>query len=282
MAKTFLKWAGGKTRYVDALFDCQPATGYSRLVEPFAGSAALFFYLEPERAFLADMNEELIVCFREVARDPQAIIEALDQMPNNKEFFLGVRAQDPESLSPTQRAARVIYLNKTCFRGLWRVNRQGKFNVPYGNYDRPLYSRAVLERASELLQRAKLEYMPCEAVLAKTRKTDWVYLDPPYIPAGGYSDFKRFTAQQFNLPDHERLVDELHALSARGVPFLLTNTNNQEARELYEGFRLYQLETKRDIALQADRRKSTDLVVANYEITPNPYVIPIGTDGFAL
>lgn len=239
------------------------------------GSAALFFAAEPKEALLADLNEDLVICFQEMARNHQAIIDRLKRMPNRKDFFLAVRKQNPSRMSRVQRAARVIYLNKTCYGGLWRVNRNGEFNAPYGNHERPTYSAKVMAEAGRLLGRATIRHQSFEATLAVTRQSDWVYLDPPYIPAGGYADFNRYTAGQFRIEDHKRLVECCRDLDGRGVPFLLTNTNNVAARRLYSGFRMYELMTKRDIASNAERRPSSDLVVSNYRLSNDAPVIPL-------
>jgi DNA adenine methylase len=241
--------------------------GFQRYVEPFLGSAAVFFALRPPSALLADLNEELVVCFRRVRQDAEEVMALLDGMGNTEEEFLRVRATDPLSLSEAERAARVVYLNKTAFRGLWRVNRRGQFNVPYGAYDRPLFNPEVVSAASAALQVAELRHADFERVLADARDGDWVYLDPPYVPAGGYSDFKRYTAGQFRADDHARLAELCRELDSRGIPFLLTNTNNEAARALYGDFDLHVLPTRRDVNLNSLKRSSTDLLVANYDIS---------------
>ena len=278
MARPFLKWVGGKSRYADALGRCAPPA-WARLVEPFMGSAAMFFQVAPAAGLLADLNEELVICFQQLALTPEQIMARLDAMPNTKEFYLTVRAQDPAELDPVARATRVMYLNRTCFRGLWRVNQRGQFNVPYGAYDRPLYNREAVLEASALLAHADVRHAGFRDTMRDARRGDWVFLDPPYVPAGGHADFKRYTAGQFNLPEHEQLAACCRDLTDREIPFLLTNTNNQAARELYAGFRLYALATKRDIALQADRRASSDLVVTNYRLPADAPVIPITAAG---
>ena len=278
MASAFLKWVGGKTRFTTQLQACAPP-GWNRLVEPFMGSAALFFAAEPKRALMADMNEELVIAFSGVARDYKAVIALLDKMPNTKPYFLEVRKQDPRSLSDIERSARVIYLNKTCFRGIWRVNLKGGFNVPYGAYDRPLYNEETMRNAASLLSRAKVKHQSYEKTMSSVKLGDWVYLDPPYVPAGGHADFTRYTAGQFRIEDHQKLAECCRSLSESKIPFLLTNTNNQEARDLYGGFNLYTLKTKRDVALKAASRPSQDLVVSNYVLSDDAPVAKIDSNG---
>lgn len=264
--KSFLKWVGGKSRTAPLLASLAPA-GFTRYVEPFLGSGAVFYALCPPKALLGDLNEELLLCFRHVRDEPEQVMALLDGMVNTAEEYSRIRAQDPRSLSDLERAARVIYLNKTGFRGIWRVNRRGQFNVPYGAYDRPLFNPATVRAASRALQAAELVHGDFEELLARTRPGDWVYLDPPYVPAGGYSDFKRYTAGQFREGDHERLVRCCHDLDRRGIPFALTNTNNDAVRALYGAFHLHVMPTRRDVHLDSLKRSSTDLVVANYDIS---------------
>jgi DNA adenine methylase len=273
--RSFLKWVGGKARTASLLASLAPP-GFSRYVEPFLGSGAVFFAVAPERALLGDLNEELIMCFQHVRDAPEEVMALLQAMPNTPEDFSRIRGQDSAQLSGLERAARVIYLNKTAFRGLWRVNRRGQFNVPYGAYDRPLFNPGTVRAASLALQAAKVNHANFDELLSAAEPGDWVYLDPPYVPAGGYSDFKRYTPSQFRADDHARLAELCRALDDRGIPFLLTNTNNAEARALYGGFDLHVLPTRRDVNLNKLKRASTDLLVANYDIA-EALVAALGT-----
>jgi len=261
--KPFLKWAGGKTRSAAELVRLAPPfTG--AYIEPFMGSAAVFFELAPERAILSDANEELVICFQEVARDPHALMGLLDAMPNARDFYLDVRAQDPTRLTLTERAARVIYLNKTGFRGLWRVNARGRFNVPYGEYDRPYYNRDNVLRASKALAVAEVRCADFAAVLGEARASDWVYLDPPYVPDRVWGDFKRYTPEQFYDEDHDRLALLIRTLDERGIYVMLTNSDTPTVTKVFRGFRRRRLATRRDIHLKAAERESIDLVITNY------------------
>jgi DNA adenine methylase len=262
-AKPFLKWAGGKTRSAALLASLAPPfTG--RYLEPFMGSAALFFEFAPERALLSDANKELVVCFQEVARDPHQVMDLLDQMPNTREHYMKVRSQDPETLSRPERAARVIYLNKTGFRGLWRVNRRGQFNVPYGEYSRPYYNADTLLRASKALAGVDIRLADFEEVIAEARPGDFVYLDPPYVPDRKWGDFKRYTPGQFSNGDHDRLAQAMRDADARGAHLMLTNSDTPHARRAFTGFRRRRIATRRDIHLTAAERDSVDLVITNY------------------
>lgn len=277
--RSFLKWAGGKTRIAQTLAVLTPPEGYQSYIEPFCGSAAVFFALRPEKAVLADANEELIVCLRGVRSDPETIMGLLDDMPNDRRYFDRVRRQDVRGLTEPQRAARFIYLNKTAFRGLWRVNRKGEFNAPYGDYDRPYYNRETLLAASDALRSAELRCDDFTDVLADARPGDWVYLDPPYVPDRKWGDFTRYTPGQFGPQDQRRLASLLRDLNDHGVQWLLTNSNTPVVRDLYRGFHTSVLATRRDITLQSADRDSTDLVIANYAHPPHDALTPIGDTG---
>ena len=229
------------------------------------GSAAVFFELGPADACLSDANLDLVICFREVAHDPHAVMAALDALSNTRETYLGVRAQDPATLSETDRAARVIYLNKTGYRGLWRVNQKGQFNVPYGEYQRPYYNRDTLLRASKALAGIRLEHADFSQALTAARAGDWIYLDPPYVPDRPWGDFKRYTSEQFPESDHVRLAELMWQADRHGVQLMLTNSDTQAVRSIFKGFRMRRLATRRDIHLgSAPERASTDLVITNY------------------
>lgn len=264
--RSFLKWAGGKTRSATTLASLSPDDGYETYLEPFCGSAAVFFAVRPRRACIADANEDLIVCLRQVADDAESVMARLDEWPNTKQFFLKVRAWDAASLDDSTRAARVVYLNKTAFRGLWRVNRSGQFNAPYGAYNRPVYNRDTLLAASQALRGHSIVHADFRDVLLKASAGDWVYLDPPYVPDRKWGDFTRYTAGQFGPEDQVALAEMLGQLDRDGVRWLLSNSDTPLVRELYSAFSVQSLATRRDITLQSADRKSVDLVISNYPL----------------
>lgn len=277
-SRSFLKWAGGKTRIASVVAALAP-DDFGTYVEPFCGSAAVFFALAPTRAVLADANEDLIVCLRAVRQDPVAVMRRLDRMPNTRRYFDKVRRQDVSRLKEIDRAARVIYLNKTAFRGLWRVNRAGGFNTPYGEYRRPYYRREVLLKASEALASAEILSADFADVLERANRGDYVYLDPPYVPDRKWGDFTRYTAGQFGPADQQRLATCLRILDQRRVRWLMTNSNTPAVRELYDSYKLSTVSTRRDITLQAADRSSTDLVIANFEHRRHPALTPLRKNG---
>jgi DNA adenine methylase len=232
----FLKWVGGKTSLVPVLLDHVPAQ-YRRYHEPFVGGGALFFALAPRRACLADSNAELIHAYTMVRDAVTAVLEALSRHVYERGHFEAVRALDPAVLAPAERAARFIYLNKTCFNGLWRVNRAGRFNVPFGRYRNPgFHDPDTLMRASEALRGAELRRAPFELSLERARPGDFVYLDPPYDPVSKTASFTSYTPDAFDWPDQMRLAEACTQLDARGVAFLLSNSATPRIRKLYRRF----------------------------------------------
>jgi DNA adenine methylase len=266
----FLKWAGGKGDFLPVLLDAVPRDA-ARYLEPFLGGGALLLALREARPALpavgADGNAWLVDAWREVARDWHEVAREIDRLPATRADYLRLHAEDPAGLAPAARAARLIYLNKTGFRGLFRVNRQGRFNVPWGAYARRVYDPAVLERAAALLRSVELRSGDFTETLADAGPGDFVFLDPPYWPAGGCADFVRYTAGRFGPGDHRRLAASCRDLDRRGVRWALSNADRPEVRELYAGFAMQRLEASRDIAGGAKGRASADLLVTN---VPDP------------
>jgi len=273
--RSFLKWAGGKARSAGTLSALAPPDGFERYFEPFCGSSAVFFALRPNQAVLSDDNAELVACLEQVAERPDAVMEQLDRWPNEREFFNDVRSWHGPTLDPVVRAARVIYLNKTSFRGLWRVNRKGEFNTPYGQYDRPYYNRATILNASEALASADIRHGDFRQILGKADRGDWVYLDPPYVPDRAWGDFTRYTAGQFGPQDQQDLADVCKEMDKTGIRWMLTNSDTDAVRELYQGWHIAALATRRDITLQSADRASRDLVIANYDLPQHGALIAI-------
>ncbi len=264
---SYLKWAGGKTRYASTLAALAPADWHGAYREPFAGSAAVFFEVRPENACLSDANRELITCHQQVAADPHILMDLLDAMPRTRETFEQVRSADPATLSAEVRAARVIYLNKQCFRGLWRVNKKGRFNVPWGGYgeSRSLYDRDTLLRSSKLLQGAEIRCEDFADALARAGAGDLVYCDPPYVPLGGWADFKRYTSGQFHEADHRRLEAAMRSGANSGAHVMATNSDTPLVREIWSDWQMWRMPTVRDISIDSSRRESYDLVITSYE-----------------
>lgn len=261
--KPILKWAGGKTQLLPDLLPKTPAS-FRTYIEPFFGGGALFFALQPENAVIADSNPEIINVYQQVADSVDEVISYLSQYQNTSEMFYEVRNQDWEKLSKSEAAARTIYLNRTCFNGLYRVNRKGQFNVPYGKYKNPtICDEAGLRAASSLLKRAQIVCGDYKDVLREYAKPgDYVFLDPPYLPVSEYADFKRYTKEQFYEEDHRELAQEIEHLRALGCHTLLTNSNHPLVHELYSNYPIEVLSTKRFISSKGSSRKGEDVIIA--------------------
>ncbi|MCD8395856.1 MAG: Dam family site-specific DNA-(adenine-N6)-methyltransferase [Lachnospiraceae bacterium] len=260
--KPIVKWAGGKTQMLNAIIPKVPAK-YGRYIEPFVGGGALFFALNPEQSIIADSNPELINMYQQVADHVEDVIEYLGQYKNTKEDFYEVRAVDWTILPKAEAAARMIYLNKTCFNGLYRVNKKGQFNVPYGKYKNPnICDKDALYAASELLRRSEIVCGDYLSVLKEYAKPgDFVFLDPPYLPISEYSDFKRYTKEQFYEEDHVELAKEVVRLQELGCHVILTNSNHPLVHELYAPFKIDVIPTKRYISCNGSKRKGEDVIV---------------------
>lgn len=260
--KPILKWAGGKSQLLHELLPRIP-DGYDRYVEPFVGGAALFFAVQPEHAIISDRNPELINMYRCVADNVEDVIAHLKLYVNTEEAFYQIRSQDWRDLPETEAAARMIYLNRTCFNGLYRVNRKGEFNVPYGRYKNPRICDEVnLRNASEVLKRAEILCADYQTILdERTQSGDFVFLDPPYLPIGEWGDFKRYTKEQFYEEDHRRLADAIHSLNSCNVWAVLTNSNHPLVHELYADFPMVIVPTKRNISCRGQNRTGEDVIV---------------------
>lgn len=261
-AKPLLKWVGGKGQLLKELAAKSPRT-YGTYIEPFFGGGALYFHLQPECAIIADSNPELINLYRVVGASPELVIKHLSRFENSKTFFLKQRARDWRSLSPAMAAARTIYLNKTCFNGLYRVNKSGQFNVPFGNYSKPkIVDSETILAASKLLRRATIVLGDYKQVLRRhARPGDFVFLDPPYLPISKYSDFKRYTKDQFYEEDHLELAEEVKRLHELGCQVVLTNSNHPLVHKLYGSFDIEVVKTKRYINSDSSKRVGEDVIV---------------------
>lgn len=253
-AKPFLKWAGGKTQLLGEIMAQLPEQ-YGRYYEPFLGGGAVYFALRPERATLSDINHELIETYNAVRRNLRGVIKALKGYRCASEDYYRVRAQAPDTLTPIQRAARLIYLNRTCFNGLYRVNRDGRFNVPFGKYQNPTICHVEnLERVHKAMRGVRLRCQPVWQVARQARRGDLVYFDPPYVPVSPTARFTQYTCGGFTLHDQKRLAKLFAQLAARGVSVVLSNSDTPVVRALYSKFEIRQVLARRAINRSADGR----------------------------
>lgn len=261
-AKPILKWAGGKTQMLGDLLPKVPSS-YGRYIEPFLGGGAMFFALQPEQAVIADSNPELINLYRQVANHVDDVVCQLKKYENTQEMFYAVRGQDWTMLPEAEAAARTIFLNKTCFNGLYRVNKKGRFNVPFGKYKNPkICDEEGLKAASAALKKAEIVCGDYLLVLEHyAQPGDFVFLDPPYLPISEYSDFKRYTKEQFYEEDHVELAKMVKTLHECGCHVILTNSNHPLVHELYAPFTIDVIQTKRHISCNGSTRKGEDVIV---------------------
>lgn len=269
-ARPFLKWAGGKGRLLDELLRRMPLR-YGRYLEPFVGAGALFFALQPREAYLSDINDELITTYRVVQSDLEGLVRLLKRHRHQEEYFYKLRDADRAPSfarwSDVRRAARLIYLNKTCFNGLYRVNAQGYFNVPFGAYRNPtILDEANLRACHHALQGAELACAPFEAVLLKAKAGDFVYFDPPYAPLSATSNFTSYTRGGFDAAAQLRLRDVCRALDEKGVRWMLSNSSAPMILELYRDFRIEYVHAPRAINSVASKRGGvSELIIRNYD-----------------
>ena len=223
--KPFLKWAGGKTQLIPLLSPFIPVN-FSKYIEPFIGGGALFFTINHHQSIISDSNEDLIITYRAVRDNVSSVIKLLDSYQNNEAFFYKLRSLETSQLTNIQRAARLIYLNKTCFNGLYRVNKKGEFNVPYNKRDGAnFYNKEILIEASQTLKNTKIYYSDYKEILENfAEKNDFIFLDPPYQPVGKYSDFKRYTKEFFYEQDQIELAEKFYDLVNRGCKIIFTNS----------------------------------------------------------
>lgn len=268
-ATPFLKWAGGKSQLLAAYEQNFPYE-FRSYFEPFTGGGAVFFYLKNSRpafdATLSDLNGELVNCYTMIRDEVDILIKELKKHKNEQEYFYAVRALDPAKLTEAQRAARLIYMNKTCFNGLYRVNSKGQFNVPFGSYKNPRFCDDTNLRAcSAALDGVEILHQPFHHVLKTAKKGDFVYFDPPYHPLSSTANFTSYTKNSFSAEDQETLAEVATRLHKRGCMFMLSNSDTPFIRDLYKQFEIKTIYAMRAINCKADGRGPVaEVLVTNY------------------
>ncbi|MBG1245563.1 DNA adenine methylase [Nostoc sp. NZL] len=264
--RPFLKWAGGKSRLIQQYIPYFPKS-YKNYYEPFLGGGAVFFYLQPTAAILTDINAELINTYCCVRDHIEELISILKEHKNrhDKDYYYSVR--NNSSGTDIEKAARLIYLNKTCFNGLYRVNSQGKFNVPLGRYENPnICSEVLLRTASEALSTSKIKQTDFVDVLSyATSSDDFIYFDPPYYPVSETSYFTAYSSDRFAEEQQVQLKDVFEKLAERGVKVMLSNSDCEFIRNLYSSFDIHTISASRAINSNAKKRgKITEVLVTSY------------------
>jgi DNA adenine methylase len=274
LVQPFLKWAGGKRQLMPYIRPLIPQK-IKRYFEPFIGGGAVLFYLQPAAALVNDLNSELINCYKVIRDYPEELLEAASKHQNTKEYYYQIREMDRvpefEALSPIERAARLMYLNKTCYNGLFRVNSHGQFNVPFGDYKNPIIADpAVIRAVSRYFKKAKIDFVSEDfaKVVSEAKKADFVYFDPPYDPVSDTASFTGYNLHGFNRDEQKRLKETCDDLTKRGVKVLLSNSDTPYIRELYgdAGYKIQEVKARRNINSVGEGRGTiNELLILNYE-----------------
>lgn len=272
-AQPFLKWVGGKGQLLDQLDAFFPAT-VTRYFEPFVGGGAVFFHLKHRfprlRAFLRDINPELINTYRAVRDRPLELMRHLDQhaaefKAKGDDYYYLVRSQHDlagDEKKIVERAARMIFLNKTCFNGLWRVNARGEFNVPVGSYKNPrLYDEENLWAASRALQDTRLEVQDFRRTFGETRRDDFIYVDPPYYPVSPTASFTSYAREEFGEGEQRELHARFADAARRGVRVMLSNSDTPFIRNLHGDFQIHTVQARRAINCDGSKRGEVNEVI---------------------
>ena len=258
-----LKWAGGKRALIPQILAHIP-TEYNRYYEPFIGGAALFLALDPKEATLSDLNADLINTYAQIKDNPQKLIKALKLLKYTKEDYYAIREQ--KLRSNVKKAAQFIYLNRTCWNGLFRVNSLGKFNVPIGKYHNPtICDSENITAVEKRLKKAQLVSADFEIVLETAEGGDFVYLDPPYVTSHNNNGFIEYNAKIFSLKDQERLAEVMSKLTLKGCKILMSNAAHQVIRDIYHEFTQVEVSRQSLICRNAESRGIvTELLIKNY------------------
>jgi len=274
LVRPFLKWAGGKRQLLPEIKNYVPKK-YNTYYEPFLGGGAILFNLQPKNATINDSNTELINCYEVIRDSLEELIEDLKKHENNELYYYEMRELDrtttyKDNYDKIKRASRILYLNKTCYNGLFRVNSQGQFNVPFGRYKNPnILDEAVLRAVNKYLNnnRVKIFNTDFEKAVLDAKKGDFVYFDPPYDPVSNTASFTGYDVNGFDKEEQKRLKSVFDDLTSRGCQALLSNADTDFIIKLYGGrYKIEKISATRAINSNALKRgKITEVLVRNYE-----------------
>lgn len=270
--RPFLKWAGGKRQLLPILTSFIPKK-YDTYYEPFVGAGAVLFALQPEKAVINDNNKDLINCYIVIRDNLDELITDLEKYKNEEECFYRIRDLDRNEsffdMSPIEKASRTIYLNKTCYNGLFRVNSQGHFNVPFGKYKNPKFVDVeVLKSIQQYLIKNSVTILNCdfEEAVKDAKKGDFIYFDPPYHPISKTSSFTGYSVNGFGEAEQVRLQKVFKELDKRGCFVMLSNSSTDLIKKLYSNFNLKTIQANRNINSKATGRgKIDEILVLNYD-----------------
>lgn len=273
MLKPVLKWVGGKRQLLRKIAPLLPREIES-YCEPFLGGAAVLFFIQPSKAIVNDLNGELIALYETIRDDVELLIEDLRKHRNTKEYFYELRGIDRDSeafekLSKIERASRLIYLNRTCFNGIFRVNARGEFNTPFGCYKDPsIVNEPVLRAINDYLKNSDVSIFSedFEKTLSRISGETFVYLDPPYEPVSETANFTRYCREGFGRDEQIRLKRCCDDLSSRGIKFLLSNSSSDFIRELYKDYEIVTVGAKRSVNSDTAKRGTVgEVLIRNYD-----------------
>lgn len=267
-----VKWVGGKRQLLDEITPLLPKriTSYC---EPFLGGGAVLFSIQPTKAIVNDLNEDLITVYEVIRDNVEALIESLKKHENTAEYFYAIRDTDRDkeayrSMSKVEKASRLIYLNKTCFNGLFRVNSSGEFNSPFGHYKNPnIVNEPVLRAVSKYFNASNITFYSEDfaETLGRIGKSGFVYLDPPYDPVSDTASFTGYNKGGFDRNEQIRLKQCCDELTKRGVKFMLSNSATDFIKDLYKDYRITVVKAKRAINSDASKRGAIEeVLITNY------------------
>lgn len=276
LLKPALKWIGGKTQLLSTIVPLLPDK-YNTYCEPFVGGGALLFHVQPHTAIINDINTEIITAYNVIKYDVENLIVELKTFKNESDFYYWVRSWDRDTdaynnISDIKKAARILYLNKTCFNGLYRVNNQGKYNVPFGKYKNPnIVNEVVLRHISEYFNKCDITILNADytKVLESLPRDSFVYLDPPYDPLTKTANFTKYSSNGFSQDDQIELKEICDKLTSGGVKFMLSNSSTEFIKNLYSDggkYNIIEVDAARKVNCDASKRgKVSEVIVRNYK-----------------